>query len=115
MATVNFTTSSDADLEQSFVLRANGSPVDLTGSTFRMMVRKTRDGNEVFVSLDSAGLGGITITNAVGGIIDLVIPKARLQRMAAGAYVHSMIRTRPDGIFEEVWHGHLTHKVGPTR
>jgi hypothetical protein len=114
-ATVNLSTFSDADGVAAFELEVNAAPLNLTGSILRMMIRHRATDAEVPISLTSVGSDGITITDAVGGAFTLTIPRAKLSRLAAGDYVHSLIRQRPDGLFEDVWHGALTHQIGPTR
>lgn len=117
MTTVNITTTSDADWVHAFQYAIEGAPptpIDLTGSSLRMMVRKHADDAECFINI-STPTAGITVTSAADGEFTITLPIASLSRMAEGDYVHSLIRTRPDGLKDEVWHGALTHSIGPTR
>lgn len=116
-AIVTLTTYSDADFIGAFVYEQNSTAVDLTGSTLKMMVRPGTDPavSDVDMSLDSATIGGITITDAPNGKFQILLARASLQKMAPGQYVHSLIRIRPDGFYERVWGGTITHAIGPTR
>jgi len=113
-AVVDLTTTSDADFRRSFQYAVDGgSPISLTGSTLRMMVRRRADEAQAFIDITSPD-GGITITDADAGKFTIWLPFAMLSRMAAGEYVHSLIRTQ-GGVKDEVWHGTLKHSIGPTR
>lgn len=116
-AIVTLTTYSDADFVAAFIYQQNASPVDLTGSALRMMVRPGSDAgvSEVDISIDSAAVGGITITDAPNGKFQILFSRAQLAKMGVGIYVHSLIRVRPDGYYERIWGGTLTHIIGPTR
>jgi hypothetical protein len=93
----------------------SSSPLDLTGSTLLYMARASADDAYAPVSLTTVGSAGITVTDAANGKFTLTIPISALAAMKPGAYVHSLIRVRPDGLREEVWHGTLTLQTGPVR
>ena len=112
---VNISTRSDADFVRAFIYQsAGGVPIDLTGSTLHMMARV--NAADATVSLDlSTDNGDIVVTNALLGKFTITIPLSVLSRLPAHIYEHSLIRKRPDLIVDEVWHGILTHEIGPTR
>jgi hypothetical protein len=121
-AEVNINTYSDADFSYAFQMGMqdpNGVnpvvPYDLTGHTLLMMVRKDPDDAEVFISLTSADIAEIDITDPANGLFSIMIGRDRLQRMEPGDYVHSLIMVQPSGVHEDVWRGILTHADGPTR
>ena len=111
--TVDLATESDADYVQGFrYCDSNNVDIDLTGSTLSLMVRANPTDTQVWVSVASPS-DGIVLTG--GGLFTLTLPIAALAKMPAGSYVHSLVRTRPDGIKELLWSGTLTHTIGPTR
>lgn len=90
--------------------------LDLTGASLNFMVRRSGDATEALIALTSVASAGIAISvTPTDGKFTLAIPIARLAGIAAGSYVHSLIRTHADGIKEAVWHGTLQHQIGPTR
>jgi hypothetical protein len=116
-ATAAITTYSDADFAAAFVYKQNGTAVDLTGSLLFLKARPGLDATvaEVDISLDSASIGGITITDAVNGKFQIEISRSILSRLTTQAYVHSLIRIRPDGLHERIWGGVITNIIGPSR
>ena len=107
-------TRSNADWVVAFEYLAADVPVDLTGSTLALMVRKRREDHEAIVAVDTAD-GNIVITNPALGKFQVKLPQISLERMAAGEYLHDLIRTRPDGLLEAMWEGELIHEIGVTR
>ena len=112
---VNIITTSDADCYHGFAYQdLLGNPIDITGSTLRMGVRKNpEDVNELM--LLTSDNGGLMITNAVGGTFTLWIKQADLLDLPPGQYVHSLIRTLVGGLQLQMWSGTLTHSAGPSR
>lgn len=118
--TVSLTTYSDADFIRRFIYLADDVPIDLSGSVLRLDVRSHVESHTTVVSLSSDAaysieFGGIRIINASGGEFVIHMPVTELRNMPAGDYVHSLIRQRPDQIFEPIWEGTLVHNLGPTR
>lgn len=116
-AGVEITTYSDADFSRAFQWLINGVAFDFTGYGLMMMVRKSADDEEVFVSV-STDDGEITLTPDVDGKLttfNIQILRRQTADMAAGDYVHSLILLRPDGLRDDIWRGTLTHVIGPTR
>jgi hypothetical protein len=115
MAIVNIITTSDADYFQGFAYQqSTGAPVDLTDDMMRMGLRKHAADIAELMLLTTEN-GGLIITDAVGGKFTLWIKQGDLLRLTPGQYVHSLIRTRPDGLQLRVWEGTLTHTAGPSR
>jgi hypothetical protein len=117
---VTLTTYSDADFIRRFVYKANDVAVDLTGSVLRMDVRSNVASHTAQISLSSDAaysneFGGIRILDAAAGDFMIHLPITELRNMPAGDYVHSLIRQRPDQIFDPIWEGTLVHNLGPTR
>lgn len=119
---VDIVTFSDADLIRTFYYRQIDTltPVDLTGCSMRMMVRKAADDATVFIEL-STGIGSsglapnIFITDTINGIFGIEITRQMLLTVAPGVYVHSLIMQNINGIRTDIWRGTLTHSIGPTR
>lgn len=53
----------------------NGDPLNITGLTIRLMAKKkvTDDDSAAILSFDNGTVGGITITDAAGGIAELTV------------------------------------------
>lgn len=115
---VDLTTTSDSDFQRSFVYEdINGIGIDLRLTKMEMMGRVHAEDATVAFDL-STDNGLITRDNYDGqfGNFTITIPISVLSILHAGVYVHSLIRTIPDtGLRQEIWHGSLTHNVGPTR
>jgi hypothetical protein len=125
--TANLWTWSDADFAGAFRLRTGQSPdtfYNFRGCELNMMIRKFATDIEVFISLTSAptgeGEGGIMYNDPEGGddgpieVFNILIARDQFTHMPPGDYVQSLIMLRPDGVYEDIWHGTLTHQTGPT-
>lgn len=113
-STVNLIASNDADYTRGFTYQTvSAVPINLTGSTFRMGVRKhASDVTEII--LLSTENGGVTITDGVNGKFSITITQANLLKIEPGDYEHSLIRTK-DGAKSALWRGALTVKAGASR
>ncbi|VIO80124.1 hypothetical protein [Bradyrhizobium ivorense] len=115
MTVVNIITRSDSDFVRSFLYKTiGGAAIDLTGSKLEMMVRTKAELPTVYLDLSTDNTK-IEIAPGTTGEFKITIPVAELEILRSDEYVHSLIRRRPDGMREEVWHGALTHAIGPTR
>jgi hypothetical protein len=115
MTVVNIITRSDSDFVRSFLYKTTeGTPIDLTGSKLEMMCRIKAHLPTVYLDL-STDNEKIELKPDISGEFKITIPVAELEILYAGEYVHSLIRLRPDLMREEIWHGTLTHTIGPTR
>lgn len=68
--------------------QANGQPVDLTGWTAKMDVRKTKQSPTVLVELSTEN-GRITL-GGTAGTVELEIPATITAGFEAGAYVYDL-------------------------
>ena len=116
MSIVNITTTSDADFFRGFAYQDTlGVPIDLTGNTMRMGVRRNADDVSEVLLLTTDSGGGLTITDAPNGKFSVWITQDQLLHLSPAQYVHSLIRTRPDGMQLKIWEGSLTNAAGPSR
>jgi|GEM_PF-3642108 len=114
MPTVNISTESDADFRRGFVYQmTNGTPIDLTGDTMRMGIRRhaTDATEQLLLTTEN---GGIEIVDAANGKFNVTIEYDALRRLAPGDYVHSLIRIHA-GERLRIWSGTLTHAAGASR
>jgi hypothetical protein len=114
---VDIETFSDSDFYRLYKYVSDATlltPVDLSGSSLRMMVRANAASATVFMEMSTLN-ERIIIDFLSPGVFSLRIPLSELSVLSAGVYVHSLIRTRPDSFKEQVWQGSLTHSIGPTR
>lgn len=119
MAIVNITTQNDSDFIRGFVFAvlnpdgSTGAPIDLTGNTMRMGIRKHAEdiAEEMLLTTEN---GGIQITDAPNGKFTVFITHDELQRLVLGDYEHSLIRMF-SGLQLRVWSGTLTNTAGPSR
>ena len=86
------TTKDDTFEGVEFVLEENGSPVDLTGASIRMMLKLTVGASPALtVSTPSSGL---TITNASGGVFEF---DEQIISVDAGNYLYDIEVTDSGG------------------
>jgi hypothetical protein len=114
MATVNITTWTDADFHRTFVWQTLvGDPVDLTGGTMEMMLRRRAEDQAAVLRLGT-DTGEIVFTDAINGQFTVLITQAALERLGPGDFDQSNIFTRA-GSKARVWSGLLISNAGPTR
>lgn len=114
MAIVNITVENDADFYRQFLYQyTDGSPIDLTGNTMKMGIRKRAEDvvEEMLLTTEN---GGLAITDAPNGAFTVRITQPQLGQLALGDYEHSLIRMT-NGMFLRVWTGMLTNNAGPSR
>jgi hypothetical protein len=90
------------------------TPIDLTGSTLKMEVRKSESDRNVVVSMFSPN-NGIQITDAPGGAFTVLMDRNRLSQLSPGSYVSDIVRLMPNGWQERLWEGTATVVEGTTR
>src|SRR5262245_12685049 len=114
MAIVNITCENDADFVCGFVYQyESGTPIDLTGNTMRMGIRRRAE--EVIEDmLLTTENGGIAITDAINGKFTVFIAKKQLLELDLGDYEHSLIRDTGGNLLR-IWSGTLTNNAGPSR
>ncbi|MDQ2080467.1 hypothetical protein RA307_09770 [Xanthobacteraceae bacterium Astr-EGSB] len=97
--------------------------LDLDGSVLVYAIRRRACDATALVMIRSDEVGpdtsNIVVTDAAAGAYTLTLrlhssPTLR-NAMAAGEYVHALVRIRPDGLREELWQGTVTHSCGPAR
>lgn len=114
MAIVNITVENDADFYRQFLYQTlEGAPIDLTGSTLKMGVRKRAE-DTVEEMLLTTENGSLAIVNAAGGAFTVLITKQKLVELPVGDYEHSLIRIY-SGMHLRIWSGMLTNNAGPSR
>lgn len=117
MAIVNISTTSDQDYVHGFQLMAGSTPIDLTGQSLRMGVRRHAEDSEEQLLLTTEN-GSISIVDPANGIFTLTILQDQLMQLYAGDYVHSLIRIihyADRDLKYRVWSGALSHAIGPSR
>lgn len=72
--------------------KSTGTPVNLTGYTAAMQIRRTHADATALVSLTSAANGGLTIEGTAGRV-RIEIPAATTSTLAAGRYVYDLVLT----------------------
>ena len=99
----------------------NGTPINLTGSNFRLQIRSVEEAHSVLCEAATDGDGGITIFDAANGIFTMTIWNAQSpnlpnsSNLPEGDFVADLIRTLPDGREERLWEGTVTVNEGTTR
>lgn len=87
-----------------------GNPITLVGSTLTLEVRPTAASTQLL------GIANCTITDAVNGKFQIVIPKSLCQLLVPGQfYVHDLLRLRADSLTERMWTGTISVDGGVTR
>lgn len=116
MQTLNLVTYSDADLVKAFLYQtAAGVPIDLTGWSLRMQVRKQANDHTAEFECSTHN-GRIWWNNQAEGAFTLTIPVAILSILIPGTYTQSLIATdSSDLLRRDIWRGALEHEAGPTR
>lgn len=115
-STVNFPgVRNNADFAVAFVYKdQDDNPIDLTGKTLRMQIRRPASGVQVWANLTSETDGGIEVTDAAGGAFQLVIPMATLLKMPPGTYEHDLVAVAGSSR-DMIWKGELVVEQGVTR
>jgi hypothetical protein len=115
MTMVNIVTDNDADVYVAFqYVDSNDNPIDITGATFMMDLRRHAEDATAFLQLTSGDTGGIAIYDAPNGIFTLMITKEQLLALSIGDYDQSCIMTL-NTVRVPMWSGTLTNNWGPTR
>jgi len=114
MAIVNITVENDADFYRQFLYQyLDGSPIDLTGNTMKMGIRK-RAADAIEEMLLTTENGGLAIIDPANGAFTVRITQGQLVDLPVGDYEHSLIR-KANGMHLRVWSGLLTNNAGPSR
>jgi len=114
MAIVNITTFNDADFYRTFIWQTlAGAPIDLTGGTMEMMLRRRAE-DQVAVMRLATDTKEIVFTDAVAGQFTVRVKQDDLERLGMGEFDQSNIFTR-NGYKVRVWSGTFINNAGPTR
>jgi hypothetical protein len=114
MATVNITVENDADFYRVFqYMTAVGTPIDMTGASLEMMLRRHAEDVEAELRLGT-DTGEIILLNPAGGLFSVRILQDTLARLGLGSHDQSMIMTL-NGMKIKIWFGTLINNAGPTR
>jgi hypothetical protein len=89
-------------------------PIDLTGSTLRMQLRKQESDHEAEISVWSPN-NGIWIYDAVNGKFQIIITRGAMLQLVPGDYVCDLVRTMTTGYQERIFEGTATVVEGTTR
>lgn len=81
--------------EVAFSIAINGVPVDLTGATIKMQLKKNDNLLIPILSLTSAGSAGITITSPTGGLFKI---NSQIIDIEAFNYVYDIQFTLASGV-----------------
>jgi hypothetical protein len=114
MSIVNITVQNDADFYRRFIWQTvDGTPVDMTGGTLEMMLRRHASDQAAVLRLGT-DTGEIVLVDPAAGNFTLRIAKDVLERLGTGDFDQSNIFTR-GGYKVRIWTGLLTNNAGPTR
>jgi hypothetical protein len=121
MAICTITCWNDADFIRGFIYQTlnpdntPGPPIDLTGNTLRMGIRRQAVDvtEELLLTTEN---GGLIITDPPNGKFTVYISHDQLQQdLELGDYEHSLIRITPGGSYLRIWSGTLSNNPGPSR
>jgi hypothetical protein len=115
MATVNITVENDADFYRTFqyVMSSSNTPIDMTGASLEMMLRRHAEDAEALLRLGT-DTGEIVLTDPPNGLFTVMIKQDALERLGLGSFDHSNIMTL-GGLKTKIWNGTLINNAGPTR
>ena len=116
MAIVNITVENDADFSRVFqyVTIDSGTPIDIGGSTFEMMLRRRAEDVAVLLRLGT-DTGEIVIVDPLNGLFSVTIKQPVLERLGLGQFDQSNIMTTLAGAKVRIWSGTFQNNAGPTR
>lgn len=113
MAIVTIVTQTDADFYRTFALQTvEGVPIDLTGTSMEMMLRRHITDEEPAMRLGT-DTGEIVLIDPVNGLFTVEIKQLALARLGLGEFDQSNIMN--NGRKWRVWTGTLTNNPGPSR
>jgi hypothetical protein len=115
MAIVNITVENDADFYRLFQYVAvdSGSPINITGASLEMMLRR-HAADETAVLRLATDSGDFMLTDPVNGFFTLRINQPVLQGLGLGSFDHSNIMTL-GALKTRIWGGVFIVNPGPTR
>lgn len=124
-ATINFVLPLGATFSETTILDdGDGTPIDLTGYSARMDIRRERDDAEPLFRLSSDALSPLQPSIALGGVDGTVSfsvaaatsGNALLQDPDGEAWVYDLLLTHPDGVtVDRMYQGQVFVWPGVTR
>ena len=93
--------------------KSSGQPVNLTGYTAAMQIRRTPDSSTALVSLSSPS-AGITI-DALNGRVTVEISAVQTAALTPGKYVYDLLLTNPASKKKRLIEGVVVVDAGVTR
>lgn len=116
MNTVNIIAPNDADFYRTFLYKEEGGPpINLTGITMRMVLRKKASDVIAVMELSTEPGDGITILSpATDGKFTILIEQEALERLQVGTYDQSLIMYQ-GALSTRIWGGTITVEAGPSR
>jgi hypothetical protein len=115
MATCNITVENDADFYRQFAYQTvDGVPINLTGNTLRMGVRRQADDviEELLLTTEN---GALAIIDPPNGKFTVRITQDQLVHLQLGDYEHSLVRIVSTAERYRIWSGTLTNNPGASR
>lgn len=97
-----FTAGQGETFDRTITWEIDGTPVNLTGYTARMQIRKTHKSTSAVVSLTSSS--GLTLGGSAG-TIQIVISATATAALTAGKYVYDLELVSAGGIVTRVIEG----------
>jgi hypothetical protein len=115
MAIVNITVENDADFFRQFLYQTvAGTPIDLTGNTLRMGIRRRAEDVTEDMLLTTEN-GGLEIIDPPAGKFTVRITQDQLAHLPTGDYEHSLVRWIGTTQKYRVWSGYLINNAGASR
>jgi hypothetical protein len=114
MAIVNITVENDADFYRQFAYQlVDGTPIDLTGLTMLMGIRRLAADVTEEMELTTEN-GGLAITDPPNGKFTVLITQDQLVHLPLGDFEHSLILLNGSARYR-MWSGALTINAGASR
>ena len=111
----DFNVTQGANFKPSIIWKdANGNPVDLTGYTAKMQVRKEPADTSYLIELSTAN-SRISIPTPANGTIEFNISSADTLGLASGTYKYDLMMTDSGGVVTKLVYGAFTVDAGITR
>jgi hypothetical protein len=92
----------------------SGMPIDITGVSMEMMLRRHAADAEALLRIGT-DTGEIVLTDPFHGLFTVMIRQLELEQLGLGSYDHSNIMTSVGGLKVEIWRGTLINNAGATR
>lgn len=84
----------------------SGAPLDITGATVRWVLFKRPGDVLTLIEKDNAGIGGITVTNLSGGLLEVLLLPADTA-LLSGNFRHELQVTHVSGDINTVTTGYV--------